>query len=108
MSRMPGVCGQCYCASTAQRHPPRLDRIIDHHYIKTDKASGLVDLIKRVVTVSVRTVEPAAGLPRGCRVSSRRSRGAASALAAADRHQPLYQPLRRLGLTVPEPEQPRP
>ena len=99
MSRTPGVCGQCYCASTAQRHPPRLDRIIDHHYIKTDKASGLVDLIKRVVTVSTRTVEIVAGH----RVSIKRSRGSA---AAADTGG--HQPLRRLGLTVPEPEQPRP
>ena len=63
MSRTPGVCGQCYCASTAQRHPPRLDRIIDHHYIKTDKASGLVDLINHAVTVSTRTVEIVEELP---------------------------------------------
>ena len=63
MSRTPGVCGQFYCASTAQRHPPRLDRIIDHHYIKTDKASGLVDLINHAVTVSTRTVEIVEGLP---------------------------------------------
>ena len=57
-----------------------IDWIIDRYYIKTDKASGIVsdpnqwglergepryilDLIKRVVTVSVRTVEIVAGLP---------------------------------------------
>ena len=57
-----------------------IDWIIDRYYIKTDKDSGIVndpnqwglergdpryivDLIKRVVTVSVRTVEIVAGLP---------------------------------------------
>ena len=57
-----------------------IDWIIDRYYIKTDKASGIVNdanqwglerddpryivnLIKRVVTVSVRTVEIVAGLP---------------------------------------------
>ena len=57
-----------------------IDWIIDRYYIKIDKASGIVndpnqwglergeqryivDLIKRVVTVSVRTVEIVAGLP---------------------------------------------
>ena len=57
-----------------------IDWIIDRYYIKTDKTSGIVndpnqwglergepryivDLIKRVVTVSVRTVEIVAGLP---------------------------------------------
>ena len=57
-----------------------IDWIIDRYYIKTDKDSGIVndpnqwglerdepryivDLIKRVVTVSVRTVEVVAGLP---------------------------------------------
>ncbi len=57
-----------------------IDWIIDRYYIKTDKASGIVndpnqwglergepryivDLIKRAVTVSVRTVEIVAGLP---------------------------------------------
>ena len=57
-----------------------IDWIIDRYYIKTDKASGIVndpnqwglergqpryivDLIKRVVTVSVRTVEIVEGLP---------------------------------------------
>ena len=57
-----------------------IDWIIDRYYIKTDKASGIVndpnqwglerdepryiiDLIKRVVTVSVRTVEIVARLP---------------------------------------------
>ena len=57
-----------------------IDWIIDRYYIKSDKASGIVndpnqwglerdepryivDLIKRVVTVSVRTVEIVAGLP---------------------------------------------
>ena len=57
-----------------------IDWIIDRYYIKTDKASGIVndpnqwgldhgepryilDLIKRVVAVSVRTVEIVAGLP---------------------------------------------
>ena len=57
-----------------------IDWIIDRYYIKTDKASGIVndpnqwglehgepryivDLIKRGVTVSVRTVEIVAGLP---------------------------------------------
>ena len=57
-----------------------IDWIIDRYYVKTDKASGIVndpnqwglergepryilDLIKRVVTVSVRTVEIVAGLP---------------------------------------------
>ena len=57
-----------------------IDWIIDRYYIKTDKASGIVndpnqwglergepryivDLITRVVTVSVRTVEIVAGLP---------------------------------------------
>ena len=57
-----------------------IDWIIDRYYIKTDKASGIVndpnqwglergdpryilDLLKRVVTVSVRTVEIVAGLP---------------------------------------------
>ena len=57
-----------------------IDWIIDRYYIKTDKQSGIVndpnhwglergepryivDLIKRVVTVSVRTVEIVAGLP---------------------------------------------
>ena len=57
-----------------------IDWIIDRYYMKTDKASGIVndpnqwgldrgepryilDLIKRVVTVSVRTVEIVAGLP---------------------------------------------
>ena len=57
-----------------------IDWIIDRYYIKTDKASGIVndpnqwglergepryivDLIKRVVTVSLRTVEIVAGLP---------------------------------------------
>ena len=58
----------------------RIDWIIDRYYIKTDKDSGIVndpnqwgiergepryivDPIKRVVTVSVRTVEIGAGLP---------------------------------------------
>ena len=45
------------------RSADRPASIIDHHYIKTDKASGLVDLIKRVVTVSTRTVEIVEGLP---------------------------------------------
>ena len=57
-----------------------IDWIIDRYYIKTDKASSIVndanqwgiergdpryivDLIKRVVTVSVRTVEIVSGLP---------------------------------------------
>ena len=57
-----------------------IDWIIDRYYIKTDKASGIVndanqwgiergdpryivDLVKRVVTVSVRTVEIVDGLP---------------------------------------------
>ena len=57
-----------------------IDWIIDRYYIKTDKDSGIVndpnqwglergepryivDLIKRVVTVSVRTVEIVEGLP---------------------------------------------
>lgn len=58
-----------------------VDWIIDRHYVKTDKASGIVndpnqwglergehryiiDLIKRVVTVSLRTVEIVDVLPR--------------------------------------------
>ena len=58
-----------------------IDWLIDRYYIKTDKDSGIVndpnqwglergepryivDLIKRVVTVSVRTVEVISGLPR--------------------------------------------
>ena len=57
-----------------------IDWIIDRYYVKTDKTSGIVndpnrwgleraesryilDLIKRVITVSVRTVEIVAGLP---------------------------------------------
>ena len=57
-----------------------IDWIMDRYYIKIDKASGIVndgnqwsperddpryivDLIKRVVTVSVRTVEIVSGLP---------------------------------------------
>ena len=57
-----------------------IDWIIDRYYVKTDKASGIVndpnqwglergnpryilDLVKRVVTVSVRTVDIVAGLP---------------------------------------------
>ncbi len=58
-----------------------VDWIIDRWYVKTDKASGIVndvnqwgleqgnpryivDLIKRVVTVSLRTVEIVESLPR--------------------------------------------
>ena len=57
-----------------------IDWVIDRYYVRTDKASGIVndpnqwglergepryiiDLIKRVVTVSVRTVEIVSGLP---------------------------------------------
>ena len=40
-----------------------LDWITGRDYIKINKASGIVDLIKRVVTVSARTAEIVAGLP---------------------------------------------
>ena len=40
-----------------------LDWITGRHYIKTNKAAGIVDLIKRIVSVSTRTVEIVEGLP---------------------------------------------
>ena len=80
-----------------------IDWIIDRYYIKTDKASGIVndpnqwglergepryilDLIKRVVTVSVRTVEIVAGLPSLEETIARLGAAAGGAGAGAVEH----------------------
>ena len=63
-----------------------------HHYIKADKASGLVDLIKRVVTVSTRTVEIVEGLPSLEQTIARLGGGGRYGRAPAPPHTRAHRP----------------
>ena len=69
-----------------------LDWITGRHYIKTNKASGLVDLIKRVVTVSTRTVEIVEGLPSLEQTIARLGGGGRYGRAPAPPHTRAHRP----------------